>query len=149
MFTGKYIHSIDEKGRVVLPSGIRKQFEDTGKCIISPGIDGQLRINLPDQYQAYLDREEATAPTPEIRRRVRLFANSASEQSLDKAGRVVINELLRGMADISIGTEVMISGANRFAEIWNLEKFARDDAIARAELAQKIAEDNQKGVTAS
>lgn len=143
MFTGKYIHTIDEKGRVVLPSTMRKQFEGSGTCIISPALDGQLAINLPHEYAAYLDRAEAKASTGMVRRRVRLLSNSAIEQSVDKAGRVVINEELRTTAGISLGSEVVVAGAHKHAEIWNPERFARDLELARIELAQEIANEGQ------
>ncbi len=144
MFTGKYIHTIDEKGRVVLPSTMRKQFEGSGTCIISPALDGQLAINLPHEYAAYLDREEAKASTAAVRRRVRLLSNSAIEQSVDKAGRVVINEELRALAGIGLGSEVVVAGAHKHAEIWNPERFARDLELARVELAREIASEGSQ-----
>jgi MraZ protein len=130
MFTGKHIHTIDDKGRLVLPAPIRKRFEDADAVIISPGVDGQLAINRPDDFDAYLAREEARSMSLVARRKVRFLASSADEQKLDKAGRVNINEELRAIADIALNSEVVVAGGYRQAEIWNLARFEADHAQA-------------------
>jgi MraZ protein len=141
LVVGKHIHTIDDKGRVVLPAPIRKHFDDTDTVIVSPGADGQLAVNHPDEFDAYLAREEAKSMTAAARRNVRFLASSAVEQRLDKAGRVVINEELREMADIALGTEVMVSGGYRQAEIWNLDRFEQDRAQALVDQAKRRAKE--------
>jgi MraZ protein len=141
MFTGKHIHTIDDKGRLVLPAPIRKRFEGTDTVILSPGVDGQLAINRPDEFDAYLAREEARSMNAISRRRVRFLASSADEQKLDKAGRVNINEELRNIADIELNSEVVVAGGYRQAEIWNRARFEEDQAQALVDQARSRARD--------
>lgn len=143
LFTGKYIHSIDDKGRVVLPASIRKRFEGADTVIISPGVDGQLAINRPDDFEAYLAREEAKSMNATTRRLVRFLANSAVEQTLDKAGRVVINEELRNLADLRLNSEVAVAGSYKQAEVWSLERYTRDRERAVADAEKKRARDQE------
>ncbi len=126
MFTGKYRHSIDDKGRVVLPSAIRSKFGGAETCYVAPGTDGQITINPATEFSAYLTAAATAAKTEDERRMVRHMAQEAVEQKLDKAGRIMVPEDLRLHARIELASEVMVTGAVTHAEIWNLDLQGRD-----------------------
>lgn len=134
MFTGSHIHTIDEKGRVVLPAGIRKQFEGHATCYIALGTDGQITLNRPDEFETYMRQVAAAAKTKKERALSRDMAREAVEQKLDKAGRILVPELHRQYAQITVPSEVVVSGAITHAEIWNLDLAAADSALGRSAL---------------
>ena len=145
MFTGKYTHSIDDKGRVVLPSSIRSKFGGSDTCYVAPGIDGQITINRATEFQAFLQAAAVAAESEEERRRVRRMAQEAVEQKLDKAGRIVVPEGLRQHAGIELASEVVVTGAVTHAEIWNTELHRRDSEAGGSELIQSRLAKEAKG----
>ena len=145
MFTGRHIHTIDEKGRVVLPVRIRNAFEGYDTCYIAPGTDGQITLNRPDEFEAYLRGVIADADTTAKRSAARLISQEAVVQKLDKAGRVLVPEHLRLHAGISLPSEVAITGAVTHAEIWRTDLNERDNALGRTELVKSEVAKEARG----
>jgi MraZ protein len=134
MFTGRHVHTIDEKGRVVLPARIRKGFEGHDSCMLAPGSDGQITLNLPDEFEAFTRAMLADAKSTGERSAARVVLQSAIEQPFDKAGRIRVPEALRQHAGITVPSEVVVAGAGLHAEIWNLELNRRDYALGSSVL---------------
>ncbi|MGH8923203.1 MAG: division/cell wall cluster transcriptional repressor MraZ [Acidimicrobiia bacterium] len=145
MFFGRHIHTIDEKGRVVLPARFRKEFDGHDSCILAPGTDGQITLNLPDEFETVTRAVLAEAKTERQRRVARHILSSAVEQPFDKAGRLLVPEWLRAHAGISIPSEVAVTGAGLNAEIWNVELNQRDDALGASELIESTLAKEAKG----
>jgi transcriptional regulator MraZ len=126
VFVGKAFHTIDEKGRLVLPSAFRRVLEGDGdhkSCVLTQSPDGCLMLfRLPD-FQRQADELLAAATNPAGRRKLRTFASSADHLDLDKAGRLIVNEELRNFASIDLGEEVAIVGAYGWVEIWNRDAY--------------------------
>ena len=143
MFTGRHIHTIDDKGRVVLPAKIRKGFDGYESCMLAPGTDGQITLNLPDEFEAFTRTMLAEAKTTGERSAARVVLQSAVEQPFDKAGRILVPEPLRLHAGITVPSEVVVAGAGLHAEIWNLDLNRRDNALGssvliKSELAKEV-----------
>ncbi|MGQ0849448.1 MAG: division/cell wall cluster transcriptional repressor MraZ [Actinomycetota bacterium] len=145
MFLGKAVHTIDEKGRLVLPAFVRRSLEGAEKCIIAPARDGSLTVFRPEDFTREADQMMAAATNPRGRRLLRMFTSTAHEQKVDKSGRILINEVLRQFAGISIPSEVVVNGYYRAAEIWNMARFEQNEAKATGEY---IETDDEEDTTA-
>ena len=136
MFVGKAYHTIDDKGRLVLPSSFRRVLEGDGdnkSCVLTQSPDECLMLFRPPDFQIQADELLAAATTPVGRRRLRTFSSSADYLELDKAGRLIVNEELRRCASINLGEEVAIVGVYGWAEIWNREAYRATEAKGDSE----------------
>jgi MraZ protein len=126
VFLGEYFHSLDGKGRVVMPSGFRRRLEEG--CVITKGQDGQLLIFSADVFEQKA-AEVITAPQDKDGRRFSrtLFAG-ADLQSPDKSGRVLVKPDLREFAGLEPGTEIAVLGLFDHIELWEKDRHLRDRA---------------------
>jgi MraZ protein len=116
VFNGEFEHTLDDKGRVILPGKFRARLEH---LVVTKGRDGCLAVLPPDEFErvsASLTERGAAA-----REMQRFFIGGASEQSLDKQGRVVIPETLRRYAGLE--REVTVLGVGPRLEIWDRAKW--------------------------
>jgi MraZ protein len=120
VFLGEYFHSLDGKGRVVMPSGFRRRLEDG--CVITKGQDGQLVIFAADDFEQKA-AEVIEQPQDKAGRRFSrtLFA-AADLQTPDKSGRVIIKPDLRDFADLTPGNEIAVLGLFDHIEIWEKDR---------------------------
>ncbi|MFZ5854239.1 MAG: division/cell wall cluster transcriptional repressor MraZ [Chloroflexota bacterium] len=115
MFTGEYRHSVDEKGRVAVPSKFRAQLE--GGAFVSRWIDACLAIFPKGEWDA-LAAKVAALPIADASSRTfqRFIFAGAFEIDLDRQGRVVLPASLRSFA--ALEGEAVIVGSRDHAEIW-------------------------------
>lgn len=126
MFLGEYFHSLDGKGRVVMPSGFRRRLEDG--CVITKGQDGQLVIFAAEDFE---EKALAVIEQPQgrsTRKFARTFFAGADLQTPDKAGRVLVKPDLRDFAGLETGTEIAVLGLYDHIELWERERHAADRA---------------------
>ncbi len=116
MFLGEYSHSLDEKGRVVMPSKFRSGLDDG--CVVTKGQERCLYVFPIGQWD---DEARRVLKLPRTDRRARNYSRSffasASNQSLDKTGRCQIPESLRTYAGLS--KDVTVVGVADRVEIWD------------------------------
>ncbi len=116
MFLGEYAHSLDEKGRVVMPSKFRPGLA-TG-CVVTKGQERCLYVFPQDRWD---DEASAVLKLPRTDRRARNYSRSffasASDQTLDRAGRCQIPEPLRTYAGLT--KDVTVVGVADRIEIWD------------------------------
>ena len=134
MYMSEYNHTIDQKGRLIIPSKFR---ESSGYAfVVTKGLDGCL---FAYDYTGWTGFEEKLKDlpmnNPNTRQVVRFFLAGASEIEIDKQGRALIPQNLREYAGLSKDV-VLIGAGNRF-EIWDREKWntysAGDDVEANVE----------------
>jgi MraZ protein len=115
VFTGEYRHSVDEKGRVAVPSKFRAQLE--GGAFVSRWIDACLAIFPRGEWDA-LAAKVAALPIADASSRTfqRFIFAGAFEVELDRQGRVVLPASLRSFA--ALEGEAVIVGSRDHAEIW-------------------------------
>jgi MraZ protein len=115
VFTGEYRHSVDEKGRIAVPSKFRAQLE--GGAVVSRWLDSCLAIHTRSGWDA-LAEKVATLPIADGSARLfqRFIFAGAVETSLDGQGRVLVPAYLREMAELD--TEAVVVGSRDHAEIW-------------------------------
>ncbi len=121
MFLGEYNHSLDQKGRVVMPRKFRSGLEHG--CVITKGQDRCLFVFPRERW----DEEAAKVlKLPRTDRRARNFARSffasASDQVPDKQGRVQIPEALRDYAGLE--KDVTVVGMADHLELWSTAAWA-------------------------
>lgn len=116
MFLGEYQHTIDPKGRVVLPARFRDRLADG--CVITKGQDRCLYVFPLDRWGEVMERVNSL---PRTDRRARNFARAffagAVDQIPDRQGRVQLPQALRDYAVLD--KDVTITGAGERVEIWD------------------------------
>jgi MraZ protein len=115
-FFGRYEHSLDDKGRVILPSKFRGPFEHGG--YLTEYQDGCLSLWTPDQFELQMETmlERATSGRSD-RNLVRLWASTSHELEIDRQGRMAIPAHLRAFA--SLESDVLVAGAIDRVELWS------------------------------
>ena len=119
---GKYKHSVDEKGRLFVPSKLRDELGST--FYVTLGLDHCLSVYTETGWQAILDKYNAL-PISQARKMRFLFANAAKCEP-DAQGRIVLPQKLRAYAHLE--KDVVVIGVSNRAEIWNAEKWAEIEA---------------------
>jgi MraZ protein len=121
MFLGEYRHSLDAKGRVILPAKHRSGIE--GGAFISK-LDGCLAVYPPEEFNRVAEAmQEKQRRGHAERNAVRLFMAGSAEIEPDRQGRIAIPANLREFADLQ--TEVVIAGVGARLELWNPERWER------------------------
>ncbi|MDP3013593.1 MAG: division/cell wall cluster transcriptional repressor MraZ [Candidatus Subteraquimicrobiales bacterium] len=142
MFCGEYQHSIDEKGRLILPSKLRDALADG--LVVAKGLEGCLFIFSKSEW---LRLEDKVRTLPLTKRDARKFSRflfgGATEEVLDKQGRVLIPEHLREYA--SFKKDVVVVGVSSRLEVWAKEKWDAYSSEA-AESYEDIAEELDLGL---
>jgi MraZ protein len=125
VFLGEYFHSLDEKGRVVMPSSFRDELK--AGCVVTKGQDGQLLIYTPEKFNERASEVLAEQPRNRSGRRFArtVFAGADSVEVL-AGGRVKLNGDLRGFARLEPSTEVVVLGVLNHIEVWNKDKYLTD-----------------------
>ena len=138
MLIGEYEHSLDAKGRLIMPAKIR---EDIGeKFIVTKGLDGCL-FGFSQNEWANFEEKLKTLPLTNKNARdfVRFFLSGAVECEFDKQGRFLIPSNLRDYAKLD--KEIVIIGVGTRIEIWNREewkKYSSDENISADEIAENM-----------
>ncbi len=117
---GEYQHSIDDKGRIIIPAKFR---EDLGeKFIVTRGLDNCLFVYPLVQWKVLEEKiKELPTSHADTRAFVRMFFSGAVEAELDKQGRVVIPQHLREHARIE--RDAYVIGVSTKVEIWSKESW--------------------------
>ncbi|NLW40903.1 MAG: division/cell wall cluster transcriptional repressor MraZ [Tissierellia bacterium] len=140
MFIGEYQHTIDNKGRIIMPSKFREALGST--FIMTKGLDNCLFVYPQEEWQILENKLRALPLTNrDARAFVRFFFAGASECILDKQGRVLIPANLREHAKLE--KEAVIIGVASRIEIWSKEEwnsYNEDDSLSYDSIAEKMAE---------
>lgn len=114
-FFGRYEHSLDDKGRVILPSKFRGPFEHGG--YLTQYQDGCLSLWTPDEFESQMTvMQERAASSRGDRNLARLWASTSHEVEVDKQGRMPIPSHLREFAGLD--GDVLVHGAIDRVELW-------------------------------
>ena len=93
-FVGRHEHSLDSKGRVILPSRFRAAFEHGG--YLTENRDGCLALWTPDEFERQMEEmQERAARGKSDRNRARVWASHARQVEIDRQGRIVVPARLR------------------------------------------------------
>ncbi|MBZ4666448.1 division/cell wall cluster transcriptional repressor MraZ [Mahella sp.] len=116
MFMGEYQHTIDQKGRLIIPSKFRDDLGD--RFVATKGLDRCLFVYSPDEWSNLEQRLKALPLTnKDARAFVRFFFAGATECEIDKQGRILLPANLREYA--SLVKDVVLVGVLTRVEIWS------------------------------
>ncbi len=135
MLIGEYEHSVDAKGRLIMPSKLK---QDLGESfIVTKGLDSCLFVFSLTEWSNFEEKLKTLPLTNKNARDfVRFFLSGATECELDKQGRFLISANLRQYA--SLEKDVVIIGVGTRLEIWNKEKwqeYSNEENISADEIA--------------
>ena len=120
MFMGEYNHTIDAKGRLIIPSKFREVLGD--EFVVTKGMDGCLFVFDHPEWQAF---EEKLHGLPmidkEARQFTRFFLAGAASVEVDKQGRVLIPAVLREFAGIT--KDAVLVGVGSRVGSWSKERW--------------------------
>ncbi|MFZ5985962.1 MAG: division/cell wall cluster transcriptional repressor MraZ [Bacillota bacterium] len=139
MFYGEYQHSVDVKGRVIVPSKFRDGLGE--KFILTKGLDNCLFAYSSEEW-ANLEAKLRSLPftDKDVRAFVRFFFAGATECEVDKQGRVLIPQNLREYAGLD--KDVYIIGVSTRVEVWDKNKwenYSGDENMSADNIAEKMA----------
>lgn len=134
MFMGEYNHTLDVKGRLIIPSKFRDTLGES--FIVARGMDGCLFVYSNDAWNdIHMKIKELPSLTnKESRHFSRFLLAGASEVDVDKQGRILVPQNLREFAGLD--KDVVLVGVGDRIEIWNKEKW---DDINLADNMDEIA----------
>lgn len=138
MFIGEYEHTVDVKGRIIMPSKLRENIGE--KFIITKGLDKCLFAYSKSEWTNFEEKLKTLPLTNKNARDfVRFFLSGAVECDIDKQGRFLVPANLRTYANIE--KEIVIIGVGTRLEIWNKESwtnYSSEENISADEIAENM-----------
>ena len=140
MFMGEYTHSIDSKGRMIIPAKFREGLGEN--FVLTRGLDHCLFV-YPQEEWSELEKKLRRLPLTksEARTFMRFFFSGAAECELDKQGRVLVPNVLRQYAEL--GKEVVVLGVSSRVEVWSKEKweaYSTEASMDYEAIAEKLVD---------
>ncbi|MEI6400795.1 MAG: cell division/cell wall cluster transcriptional repressor MraZ [Actinomycetota bacterium] len=139
LFVGTHERQLDDKGRLALPAAFRAHLGE--HCYLVFGDDQCVNVvpsatfeQMAEQLMARVERGEMSL------QRQRAVSSSATLVTVDKQGRVSIDEKLRTYAGLATEQRVVISGNFRVIELWSPERFAQVNAAGTSDLAGQVVQ---------
>jgi MraZ protein len=122
MFTGEYNHTIDQKGRLIIPNKFRNLLGEV--FVITKGIDECLEIYDKETWDKFSEKINALPYSdPSARQFKRIFIGRATEVTPDKMGRVQLTIALRNVAGLK--QDITFLGVGDHIELWDTEMFKK------------------------
>ena len=121
MFMGEYNHSVDAKGRTIVPAKLREGLGET--FVITTGLDGCLFVYSLEEWEKFEQKmqEQPQVSNSEMRKVIRFFLSGAMQCEVDKQGRILIPSNLREFAGLT--KDIVFIGALNRVEIWDKAKW--------------------------
>ena len=147
MLTGEYKNTIDEKGRLMIPSRIRSEIEGS-VLIVTRGVEKCLWLFTPGEWARISDSIMGSTSLFKSKTRLlqRRIVAPAQECEIDKAGRINIPPSLRSSAGLV--KETIVLGVEKYIEIWDEKEYgsyldsSESDFIEAAEELDDILSQN-------
>lgn len=138
MFYGTFIHTMDEKGRVIMPSKFREYLGMT--FVMNRGFEKCIAVYTNDAWTRVIEKTNAMSSVKGTVRKFKrqLFA-LASQSTIDKQGRVVVPAELRAKANLS--EQIVFVGMGWYFEMWDKDEWDRYNLEEEADLTfEQLAE---------
>lgn len=134
MFRGSSNHTIDPKGRIIIPARFREPLrQNGGDNVVVSKLDGCLVAYPQDEWSNIEARILALAEKSDAMRRFRrVFIGGAFDLSCDKQGRVLIPPTLRAYAGLE--KEILLVGVINHFEIWAKDRFEQETLELEADM---------------
>lgn len=139
---GEFHHSIDEKGRLIVPSKFREELGNS--IIVTRGLEDCLFVYSEMEWIKVVSKLKSLPFTKkDARSFTRMFLSGATDADFDKQGRIKIALPLLEYAELK--KECVIIGVNDRLEIWSKEKwdsFMKESSENLSDLADHLFETN-------
>ncbi len=138
MFMGEYNHTIDAKGRLIVPSRFRESLGS--EFVVTKGLDGCLFVYSNEEW-ANIEEKFRNIPltTKDARKFSRFFFAGAATCEVDKQGRILLPQVLREYADLQ--KDVVLAGVLSRIEIWSKERWLGENTYDdMGEIAEHMAD---------
>lgn len=140
MFMGEYSHTIDAKGRVILPAKFRDELGSS--FVVTRGLEGCLSVYTMEAWINLANgMKKLKASKENVRAFKRFLFGSAAEVEFDRQGRILIPGTLREYAQLK--KDVTILGTGDKIEIWAqeaYEEYAAKIVLDMEEIAESLDE---------
>lgn len=140
MFMGEYSHTVDTKGRLIIPSRFREELGET--FVVTKGLDGCLFVFSDEEWKAFeIKLKSLPLTNKNARQFARFFVAGATPCELDKQGRILLPATLREFAGLE--KDVVLTGMLNRIEIWSKEKWNENnslDDVAMDEIAEQMTD---------
>lgn len=138
VFLGTYTPRLDDKGRLIVPAKFREQLE--AGVVVTRGQERCLYVFPLAEFERLTDQlRQAPVTSKQARDYLRVFLSGASDESVDKQGRVTIPPALRTYAGLD--RDVAVIGAGQRVEIWDAgawEVYLTEQEQVFAEQAEEV-----------
>ena len=120
MFMGEYNHSVDAKGRLIIPAKFREVLGD--EFVVTKGLDGCLFVYSQEEWKRIEESlREKPLTSKDARKFMRFFFAGAANCEVDKQGRILLPAALREFAGLE--KDVVLVGVGSRVEIWSKDKW--------------------------
>ena len=137
MFMGEYNHTIDAKGRLIIPAKYREELGEA--FVITNGNDGCLNIYTEEAWETFLGKLQLLPSNRDKREIIRAFVSQANPVELDKQGRILIPPALREHAGLK--KDVVLAGAIDKIEVWDKDNWEEATNISDIDdISERLAE---------
>ena len=142
MFVGVHDRQLDDKGRLALPASFRGELGE--RCYLSLGDDGCVTIREASEFEAHA-REliEAEKRGTLTRTRRRAIAVTSTLVSIDKQGRITLEEKVRQHAGLQLNAAVKVAGTFDAIEVWRPSRFEAIAGEAEVEQPARVWDDER------
>lgn len=139
MFYGEFQHTVDQKGRIIIPSAFREELNV--KFMLTKGLEECLFIFSMPRWNSLVEKLE-TLPLSNTNARsfTRFFFSSAAQCEMDKNYRILVPPDLRNHAELE--KEISIVGVGNRVEVWSRdrwEKYIQGDSLNPDSLSDTFA----------
>lgn len=138
MFMGEYHHSLDEKGRIIIPKNYREELGNS--FIVTRGLENCLFIYAMTEWNKIVEKLKKLPFTKkDARNFTRFFLSGATVVELDKQGRINIASPLMNYA--SLEKDCVVVGVNDRIEIWSKDKwenFFQENQDSLSDIAENL-----------
>ena len=119
MFMGEFNHTVDVKGRIIVPSKLREELGD--QFVVTVGLDGCLFVYPLTEWELFVEQLKTLPGQAQGRKLQRYFMSLAADCEVDKQGRFLVPAKLREMAGLD--KDVVFAGVINKIELWSKEKW--------------------------
>jgi len=145
MLTGEFYNTIDDKGRILIPSRLRSAFEGDA-LYVTRGLETCLWLMLPPDFEK-LKNTIISGPGAMFDRKMRILQRGmiapAQLCEFDKVGRITIPQSLRESVGLSAKEESVLLGTGNYLELWNktsYEQYLNESMGEFLDAAQSLSE---------
>ena len=145
MYFGNFEHSLDNKGRLLIPRQLKSGLNEGSKLYIMKGYEGCLSVYNEDEFNKLIKEcSSLSYKKKNSRAYLRIMLSSVVELVVDKVGRIQLPVSI--LTKYQIGKQVTIVGVGDHFEIWDLEAFNKYQAEANEnfeEIAESLVKDDE------